>query len=120
MAFPGTYNFNYYKADTYEFRVYPKNSSGAAFDLTGFTPAFTISTSRGSAGAANQVQALASIPAGEDYVLCVIRPADGAQLAAGTSYVYDVEITKSGSTYPFTYTILTGNITVTDQVTGAV
>lgn len=120
MAFPGTYNFNYYKADTYEFRVYPKDSSGAAFDLTGFTPAFTISRSRGAAGIPTRVQALASIPSGQNYILCVIRPADGLQLTAGLSYVYDVEITKSGVSYPFTYTVLTGNITVTDQVTGAV
>ncbi len=120
MAFPGTYNFNYYKADTYEFRVYPKDSSGASFDLTGFTPAFTISTSRGATGVSNQVQALATVPAGQDYVLCVVRPADGAQLTSGTSYVYDVEITKSGVSYPFTYTLITGNISVTDQVTGAV
>lgn len=120
MAFPGTYNFNYYKADTYEFRVYPKDSSGAAFDLAGYTTAFTISTSRGASGASSQIQAFAEIPVGQDYILCVIRPADGAQLTAGTPYVYDVEISKSGAVYPFTYTVLTGSITVTDQVTGAV
>lgn len=119
MAFPGTYNFNYYKGDTYEFRVYPKDSSGAAFDLATFTSSFTVSTARGATGVPNQVQAYSEIPAGQDYVLCVIRPADGAQLTAGTSYVYDLEITKSGASYPFTYTIVTGNITVTDQVTGA-
>jgi hypothetical protein len=120
MAFPGTYNFNYYKADTYEFRVYPKNASGSAFDLAGFTPEFTISTARGTTGVANQVQAYSEIPSGQPYILCAIRPADGGSLVAGTSYVYDIEITKAGATYPFTYTILTGNITVTDQVTGAV
>ena len=37
MAFPGTYNFSYYKGDTNEFVIRPKNSSGSAFDLTGYS-----------------------------------------------------------------------------------
>lgn len=123
MAFPGTYNFNYYKGDTFEFRVYPKDANGAEFDLSGYSSPqdvnFYVSTARGSAGANDQIECYSEIPNGENYVLCVIRPADGNQFSAGTTYVYDVEITKSGSDYPFTYTLLTGNITVTDQVYGA-
>lgn len=52
MAFPGTYNINYYKGDTYEFNVYPKNSDGTTFNLNtdpAYTPTFTIATKRGSA-----------------------------------------------------------------------
>jgi hypothetical protein len=121
MAFPGTYNFNYYKGDTYEFRVYPKDSSGAAFDLSSFdTFAFTISDKRGTAGLLNQVEAFSQLSEDETFILCTIRPADGEELTAGTQYVYDIEISKSSSPYPLTYTLLTGNITITDQVTGAV
>lgn len=124
MAFPGTYNFNYYKGDTFEFRVRPLNAdTNTPFDLSGYQSPqdvnFYISTTRGTAGVSDQVECYAVIPDNSDYILCVIRPADGNQLTAGTSYVYDVEITKSGSNYPFTYTLLTGNITVTDQVYGA-
>lgn len=120
MSFPGTYNISYYKGDTFEFRVYPKNSSGAVFDLTDYGNAkFTISTVRGSDGVASQVEAYSSISDDGTYVLCTIRPADATGLTAGTQYVYDVEVTKSATPYPYTYTLLTGTISITDQVSGA-
>jgi len=124
MAFPGTYNISYYKGDTLEFRMYPKDSSGAAFDLTdyadeyGASPLFTISTARGSDGVDDQIDAYAEV-VDNAYILCVIRPEDGAQLEAGTQYVYDVEISKTGGSYDTVYTLLTGTISVTDQITGA-
>lgn len=37
MTFPATYNINYYLGDTHEFKVYPKDSSGAAFPLATYT-----------------------------------------------------------------------------------
>jgi len=40
MAFPGSYNFSYYRGDTAQFVVRPKTSTGAAFNLTGYTAAF--------------------------------------------------------------------------------
>lgn len=119
MAFPGTYNFSYYKGDTLEFRVYPKDSTGAAFDLTGYdnltSPIFTIATTR---GAESTISAYAEVVgSGSDaYILCTIRPEDGDQLTAGTSYVYDIEINKTGDNYDYIFTILTGTITVTEQV----
>jgi hypothetical protein len=120
MAFPGTYNFNYYKGDTYEFRVYPKDSSGAVFDLESFdTFNFTISNTRGSAGLENQIEAFAEVSEDFSFILCALRPADGNALTAGSQYVYDVEIAKSNAPYDLVYTLLTGNITITDQVTGA-
>lgn len=120
MAFPGTYNISYYKGDTLEFRVYPKDSSGAAFDLTDYDnesgPLFTISTARGEDGIANQISAYAEISDDKTHILCVIRPEDGAELQAGTQYVYDVEISKIGTTYNIVNTLLTGTIAVTEQV----
>jgi hypothetical protein len=130
MAFPATFNINYYKGDTYEFNIYPKDSTGAVFDLTGFaisgqeTAEFFFSTARGSAGVSNRVECFARISDDKTRVECAIRPADSASMVPGTTYVYDVQITKpsSGGTkdYPTVITLLTGNITVTDQVTGAV
>jgi hypothetical protein len=120
MAFPGTLNFSYYKGDTYEFKVYPKNVNGSTFDLSTYTSVgFTISTARGSAGLANQIECSAEISDTDDYVLCTIKPADSVDLVAGVSYVYDVEISKTVSAAPVVYTLLTGSIEVTDQVTGA-
>jgi hypothetical protein len=116
MAFPGTYNINYYKGDTLEFRVYPKLADGTAYDLTGYTVKFSFAQSRGSAGSATYHEAFAQISADKTYVECAIRPADSSSLNAGTAYVYDVEVTKSATPYPFVHTILTGSITVTDQV----
>jgi hypothetical protein len=49
MAFPGTYNFNYYRGDTFSFIIAPKNSTGGAFPLTGYSAEFNIATSRGGA-----------------------------------------------------------------------
>ncbi len=123
MAFPGTYNISYYKGDTLEFRVYPKDSSGAAFDLTDYedeygdnSPIFTISTSRGADGVADQILAYSSVSEDGSHILCVIRPEDGNQLESGTTYVYDIEINKEDSPYDVVHTLLTGTITVTDQV----
>jgi hypothetical protein len=120
MAFPGTYDFSYYKGDTLEFRVFPKDASGNIFDLSSFSNAkFTFSTARGSAGVSSQVEAYAQIASDGSHVLCAIRPANGATMDATRTYVYDVEISKTASPYPFVYTLLTGSITVKDQIAGA-
>lgn len=126
MAYPGTYNFNYYKGDTFEFKVYPKTSTGSAFDLTtydsangGNGAAFTLSTARGSAGVSSKVICVATISLSDNSITCRIRPTDGIQLDANTTYVYDVEISKGSGTSATVYTLLTGSIEVEDHVTGA-
>ena len=121
MAFPGTYNFNYYKGDTFEFRVYPKDASGATFPLSQFltteggTTKFTLAPSRGSSE--GLIEGYAEISNDQTNILCAITPANGAVMTAGTTYVYDVEIAKTRTPYDSVYTLLTGNITVTEQVT---
>jgi hypothetical protein len=114
MAFPATYNISYYEGDTYEFNIYPKNSDGSAFSLTNFSVAFKIATARGSG--ATQYECSASISNGA--VLCKIPAAIGRDLTAGTTYVYDVQVTRSSDNT--IYTLLTGNIEVTADVVGAV
>lgn len=125
MAFPGTYNINYYKGDTLEFRIYPKDASGAVFPLDNYDLTngvkFTIAPQRGTDGVADQVEAFAEISLDRTYISCAIPPSAGNQLDPAIQYVYDVEISKVGSAgYDYTYTLLTGTITITDQVTGAV
>ena len=125
MAFPGTYNFGYYKGDTFEFRVYPKDSSGAAFPLAQYiAPAglvkFTIAPARGALGAGQTaIQGFAEISNDSKgpNILCVITPANGAKLIAGIEYAYDVEIARASAKYDYVYTLLTGTVSVTAQVT---
>jgi hypothetical protein len=52
MAFPGTYNFSYYRGDTYQFIVRPKNANGTVFTLDDYSDGalFTIANRRGSTG----------------------------------------------------------------------
>jgi hypothetical protein len=114
MAFPGTYNFNYYRGDTAEFVVRPKTSNGSSFVLTDYTAAFTIANRRGSTG--SQYTAQAVVDEVNSLVTCTIIPNTGRTLIPGT-YVYDVQIKKGTA---LIYTVLTGTITVTDDVTGAV
>lgn len=114
MAFPGTFNFNYYRGDTNQFVIRPKNANGEAFDLTGYTAQFFIANRRGSTG--TQFEAQVTVDTANDLLTCTILPGVGRQLTPGT-FVYDVQIT-TGS--PNIITILTGSITVTDDITGAV
>lgn len=114
MAFPGTYNFGYYKGDTYEFVIRPKDANGAEFVLAGYDAAFTIATSRGDSPTFS-IAADAVVNTVNNTITCTILPSIGVQLDAGT-YVYDVEIVDGPN---LVYTIVTGNISVTEQVTGA-
>lgn len=117
MAFPGTYNFSYYRGDTLEFKIYPKTTAGTPFSLEGYEVTFSIGTARGLT-TANQVTAYSALSSDNTHVVCVITPTDGNQLTAGTPYVYDVEVRDLDSPdYPKVYTLLTGDITVIEQVT---
>lgn len=124
MAFPGTHNISYYKGDTHEFRIYPKTSNGDAFPLAGYSVKFAFAESRGGSGVASYHEAYAQI-VDNSYILCAIKPetassgGDSDYLTPGVAYVYDVQISKPGTPYALVHTILTGGITVTDQVSEA-
>lgn len=116
MAFPATRNFDYYRGDTYEFDVVLKNSDGTDFDLSIFeTLAFTIGTQRGSGGTKTTALATKILPSS---VRCTITSSVGRGLAAG-QYVYDVQITDTGTTPSTINTVLTGIMNVVDDITGA-
>jgi hypothetical protein len=63
------------------------------------------------------VSATATVDTTNHIITCTITPEQGRELTAGTTYVYDVQIENGAS---IVYTLLTGSITVTDDVTGAV
>jgi hypothetical protein len=125
MAFPSTFTIRYYRGDTYEFKIYPKDASGNAFPLTGYDLTegviFTISTQRGEAGFPDAFEAYSKISDDRTHINCAILPANGAVMQAGLNYVYDIEINKAAvvnvDPYPTVITLLTGNISVTEEVT---
>ena len=117
MAFPGELNINYYKGDTYEFNITPKKNDGTAFDLTGYSVKFNIATTRDPAS--NTIEGRAVIDSNTNSIQCAILPGNGDLMTSGTSYVYDVEIKNTSGSYSKVYTILTGTITVTNDITGA-
>jgi hypothetical protein len=122
MAFPGTYNFNYYAGDTFEFLVYPKNSTGGVFDdLSNYTALLWIATSRGGAESVidslDVTEALATVEDG-DHVSCTILP-DGGRKLTNSSYLYDLQIENTNASSPSfgkVFTLLTGTISVTQDV----
>jgi hypothetical protein len=117
MAFPGELNINYYKGDTYEFKVYPKGPDGSTFNLTDYSNAkFTIAEVRGAAGVADQIVGSAIIST--DHITCAITPDNGADMDPSITYVYDIQIYDATSgPYDKVFTLLTGSISVTDDVT---
>jgi hypothetical protein len=118
MAFPGTYNFNYYRGDTFSFIIRPRDASGSPFPLEGFSADFTIADRRGPGTVENPIIqriGTAVIDPVAGIVTCTISSSVGRQLDT-SSWVYDVQVSNAGSTF----TLLNGNITVTEDVTGAV
>lgn len=121
MAFPATYNFSYYRGDTFEFNITPKDAAGNEFDLTGYTSTFTVANKRGDGSV--QVECFSEIDG--NVVRCAITPtnSEDVDFPTGSQAVYDVEIFKVAGisdSYDFNYTLMTGTITITEQITGAV
>lgn len=119
MAFPGELNINYYKGDTHEFKVYPQKTDGSIFYLDDYSNArFKIAEVRGASGVADQITGSATISIDGTHILCAITPANGALMDSSITYVYDIQIYAAGSgTYDKVFTLLTGSISVTDDVT---
>lgn len=110
MAFPATYNFSYYRGDTYELIVTPKDDAGNAFPLEGYFATFAIGAARGTG---DYVEGEAEI--NNSTIRCAITPE--TLLPSGSNLVYDIEIANYlADPYPKVFTLLTGNIAITEQV----
>lgn len=118
MAFPATYNFSYYRGDSFEFVVQPKNADGSAFDLSTYLSASaTFTVAQRSGGTDTFVfDGDIEVNSANSYVACTIAPEDGETLQQGTTYVYDVEIKNDTNVF----TLLAGTITVTNDISGRV
>jgi hypothetical protein len=120
MAFPGTYNFNYYRGDTFQFIINPKDASGAPFSLTGFEGEMTIASRRGFDNptiSTDDITVYFGTVEKNDTggLICTIPPVIGRDLVSGIAWQYDVEIVSDTEVF----TLLSGTITVTEDVTGA-
>lgn len=115
MAFPATYNINYYAGDTYQFVVRPKSSAGDIYPIAAdtYTAKFYIAESRGGLAGAT-VEASAAIS--DNAVTCTIFPSVGNSLDPSITYQYDISITKI-SDATVVHTLLTGSILITDDIT---
>ena len=115
MSFPATYNIRYYKGDLYQFVIRPKTSAGEIYpiDSATYDAYFRISTARNISASAT-VSGNTSI--GDNAVTCELRPSIGNNLVPGTTYYYDVSI-QDQTDANIVYTLLTGTITVTGDIT---
>ncbi len=113
---PATTNFEYYRGDTFKTYLNIKDGAGLPIDLSGFLAKFTIATERGTnppaPGSGFPATVLCESTISGSRIEIKITPAQGNQLKAGVSYVYDVEVSGGGEVY----TYLTGNINVTEGV----
>lgn len=101
------------RGDTKKFNISARDSDGQAFDLTGYTMTFTAKSDVDSddAGAEIQVDAVvSSVSSGVGAFTLV--PSDTA-VAIG-DYFYDVQISDGASNV---YTLVTGTLTVTQDIT---
>lgn len=111
MAFPATYNFNYYRGDSYEFIVYPKNANGETFNTGTYdSTLFTVATERGSSGT---LVGYGEITNASTNLVCKI-PTSLGDILENNSYVYDIQIYNTSASTK--YTLLTGTISVTQDV----
>lgn len=118
MAFPVSYNINYYAGDTYQFVIRPKTSNGDVYPITAgtYTAKFYIAPTRGGL-AAGTIEASASIS--DNAVTCTIFPSVGNSLDPSTTYYFDVSVTKIADA-TVVHTLMTGSISITDDITPVV
>lgn len=114
MAFPATYNIQYYKGDTYQFVVRPKTSAGDIFPITSATylAKFYIATQRGGPSGSG---ILGSAIIANNSITCTITPTIGSAFNTAIPYYYDVSISATGDP-DIVYTLLTGTISITADI----
>lgn len=106
---PATYDIQYYRGDTYEFYIQPKDIDGMPIDVSGMTASFIVATSRGASPTA--AFSCSAVTSGST-IHCTIPAATGATFVGNTVYVYDVNLVNGS----VNHTYLTGNVYVTDRV----
>lgn len=111
---PATYNFSYYKGDTFEITVNLYDANGQKLDVDAWNGAtFGIAPNRGDYSSVIPMNA--SLNKTASTVTCSITAGAGANLSG--AYHYDVTLYKvAGSLVSEEYTVMTGTITVLEDV----
>jgi hypothetical protein len=117
LSFPGTFNIRYYKGDLYQFTIRPKQSTGAPFPISSTThnAYFYISPQRG--GPLGQTIVGSAVIEGGNVVATIV-PSIGNTLTANVPYFYDVSIQGKPPNNNQIYTLVTGTLSVTFDITG--
>jgi hypothetical protein len=115
MAFPGIHNFTYYRGDTHQFEVVLKTANNEDFPLADYESiVFKIAPRRGVAD--GQITGTAEVKSGTtNTILCTI-PANVGKNMVPPRYVYDIQITDTSAVPDIVYTVLTGDITVLNDI----
>jgi len=115
MAFPATYNINYFSGDLFQIGIVPKTAAGDLYGITSGTydGYFRISTERNGAASAT-VDGEISI--GTNLVTFSITPDVSDNLTPGTTYYYDVTV-QNKTNSDQTFTLLTGAISISPRIT---
>jgi hypothetical protein len=115
LSFPANFNIRYYKGDLYQFVIRPKTSAGDPFPISDSTHQafFYASTSRGGSSE-NTFTLSATIVAGN--VVATILSSDVSKFNQGNNYFYDVSVQKISDPNEV-YTLLTGSLTITPDIT---
>lgn len=118
MAFPGNYNFTYYRGDTHEFEIVLKTANNQDFILNEYENiVFKIAPRRG-ASVESQITG-STQRVGTNTIKCTIPSSVGINMVP-PRYVYDVQITDTTFNPDVVYTVLTGEITVLQDISGPV
>jgi len=112
VAYPYTYDFDYYVGDSYQFVIRPKiynedTEELEEVNLSQYNSLFVVATERGNSQSI-VFSASPQVSASPYSLLCTISPENG-QILSGASYIYDVEITNKTNSTDRT-TLLTGTI----------
>lgn len=101
------------RGDTKKFNIYARDSDGQAFNLLGYTMTFTAKSTVSLADASAEIQVAATISSNLSGVgAFTLLPAETA-VAIG-DYFYDVQISDGSANV---YTLVTGTLTVTQDIT---
>lgn len=114
MALPVYRDINYYRGDTFAEKLYPKNSDGSSFSLSGYESYLYIDLNRDGILNDSSKSIQASVDTSENSIVYTITSTVGISLLAETTYSYEVKIKNTVSSE--VYTLVTGSLIVSGNV----
>jgi hypothetical protein len=112
-AMPSNYDLIIYEGDALRFTVTVKDSAGVPVDLTGYTAKAQLKTNFADASPVD-FDCTITTPETDGVVSVYLSPATTAALTAGSSYIWDFQLTSPDSDVR---TYLAGDVTVVPEVT---